>query len=62
MNGKMIGTLVGLVFGFVALHYGFLAAIFLALCAWAGWTVGRIADGDVSLADLVDRFSGRERI
>src|SRR5207248_3269783 len=51
MNGKIMGTLVGLIFGFVVLHYGLLAAVFLAVCAWAGWWVGRIADGDVSLAE-----------
>ena len=62
MSGKIIGTLVGLGLGFVVLHYGLVAAIFLGVCAWAGWWVGRIADGEVSLADILDRYAGRDRI
>lgn len=61
-HGKWIGALFGVAFGLAVIYFGFLRALGLAVCATAGWWIGRIADGEVSLLDLVERYSGRDRI
>jgi uncharacterized membrane protein len=62
MNAKVIGALVGLVFGLAILHYGLIATVFILVCALAGWWIGRIVEGEISLAEILDRFSTRDRI
>ena len=62
MSGKLIGMLLGLGFGLAVLHYGLVAAVFLLVCAFIGWQVGRVIEGEVSLLDLLDRTSRRERL
>lgn len=43
-RGKALGILLGLIFGWFAITYGVLKAIFVALCAGAGFYIGRQFD------------------
>ena len=45
--GKIIGVLIGLIFGCLAIKYGLLKAIFVAICAYAGYHLGRWLDDRV---------------
>jgi hypothetical protein len=62
VSGKTVGAVVGLAFGVVVLTYGVVAGGFLAACTFAGWWIGRLLDGEIHLGELLDRYSGRERI
>lgn len=51
-------SFLGLAFGFLILHYGFVQAVFLAAMAAAGWFVGRVLEGEIDLSEFARR---RER-
>ncbi len=61
MRAKTLGLILGLAFGLSILYFGLIKTVFLAVCAGAGWFLGRVVDGEVSLADLVERTSTRDR-
>ena len=42
--GKAVGILIGILFGLLAIKYGLLRAIFVALCALAGYYIGKRLD------------------
>jgi len=62
MAGKTVGALIGFGLGWAMIQFGFLAAVFIGVCALAGFFIGRIVDGEVSLVELLDRYAGRERM
>lgn len=57
-RGKAAGIALGLVFGWFAITYGILKAIFVSLCIVAGYYIGRQID---SRTDWKDLFTGRFR-
>ena len=61
VSGKIAGAVIGLGFGLVVIHYGLLRALFLAACAFAGWWIGRVLEGEISLDEIIARLAGRER-
>ncbi len=54
-RGKVTGIALGLVFGWFAIVYGILKAVFVSLCVFAGYYIGKQVDRRVDLKDL---FSG----
>ena len=50
--GKAIGAAGGLIFGLLAVKYGLLKTLFIALCAAAGYYLGKRLDERVGLRDL----------
>lgn len=57
-RGKVAGIVLGLVFGWFAITYGILKAVFVSLCIVAGYYIGRQID---QRADLKELFLGRFR-
>ncbi|MFZ5633649.1 MAG: DUF2273 domain-containing protein [Bacillota bacterium] len=57
-RGKAAGIALGLVFGWFAITYGILKAVFVSLCIVAGYYIGRQID---SHTDWKDLFGGRFR-
>lgn len=57
-RGKAAGIGLGLVFGWFAITYGILKALFVSLCIVAGYYIGRQID---SRTDWKEFFSGRFR-
>ncbi|MFZ5644061.1 MAG: DUF2273 domain-containing protein [Bacillota bacterium] len=55
-RGKLAGIIIGLIFGWFAITYGFLKAVFVSLCIGAGYYIGRQVD---RRADLTEIFLGR---
>jgi len=56
LNPKIIGAIIGLVFGVIIIWFGFLQAFLLALCILAGWLVGKFWMGEIDLLALYERF------
>ncbi len=44
-RGKVIGTSVGLLLGWMVVEYGVLKTLFVAVCLGAGYLIGSRADG-----------------
>lgn len=58
--GKAAGVLLGLAFGLLACKYGFFKALFVVICAVAGYYGGKRLDEKVDLRELIAGFF-RER-
>lgn len=58
--GKVIGVLLGLIFGWFAIQYGLLKAIFVTVCAVAGYYIGKRLDEKVDFREMFSRLF-RER-
>jgi len=57
--GKIIGVLIGLIFGCLAIKYGLIKALFVALCAFAGYHLGKWLDQRVDFRSLFAGFFQR---
>ncbi|MDQ7792990.1 MAG: DUF2273 domain-containing protein [bacterium] len=56
-RGKILGSLAGLVFGLMVLMVGLLWTLFIGLCVFVGYLVGRRVDeGKEDLLDMLDRL------
>jgi len=51
-----VGTILGLGFALVYIHYGFLRTVFILLCAAVGYYIGMRVDGDEDLRALIERL------
>lgn len=61
MTPRVIGIGVGLVLGFVWMSLGFWAAVLTGGLALAGWFVGSLIEGTISIVDLWESLQGRRR-
>ncbi|WP_288183680.1 DUF2273 domain-containing protein [uncultured Sporomusa sp.] len=55
-SGKMIGVLVGFVIGILILTFGFFQTLFVALCAAAGYVVGKRIDQKEDIMEILDKL------
>ena len=55
MPMKYAGALAGLVFGYLILRFGFVAAVFVLALAAVGWIVGRVLDGEIDVTSYIRR-------
>lgn len=58
--GRILGVILGLFFGWLAIKYGLWKALFVTLCAVAGYYLGKQLDNQAGLRERVSRFF-RER-
>ncbi|HBC93553.1 MAG TPA: hypothetical protein DCZ10_11835 [Pelotomaculum sp.] len=58
--GKAVGIILGLLYGFLAIKYGFFKAFFVLICAALGYYIGKRLDEKVDLRELFLRLF-RER-
>lgn len=54
--GKAIGVLLGLIFGWFAIKYGFFKALFVAGCAVAGYYIGKRLDEKIDFREFFSRL------
>ncbi|MCL6447518.1 MAG: DUF2273 domain-containing protein [Armatimonadetes bacterium] len=54
-RGKITGVILGLIFGWLIILYGFLKTFFIALCAGIGYYIGKRADEKYDFKDLLAR-------
>lgn len=59
-RGKVIGVVLGLTFGWFAISYGLLKAVFVALCIVVGYYTGKSVDDRVDVREKISRLF-RER-
>lgn len=67
MRARMLGTLLGFGFGWAMLQFGvWRTLLYLGSCtllgALVGGFIGRVLEGEVSLDELIARYSGRDRM
>ncbi|MGI6597827.1 MAG: DUF2273 domain-containing protein [bacterium] len=55
-GGKVIFSILGLVFGLTVLAKGFFAAFFLLVCLIAGYMLGKQVDQGEKLSSLLDKI------
>lgn len=54
--GKILGILLGLVFGWLVIHYGFFKTFFIMLMVAIGYFLGKQLDEGDSLGSIFDRI------
>jgi hypothetical protein len=52
MSASLVGLLIGLALGIIWVLLGFGAAVLCAALAMAGWLIGAIAQGKISLTNV----------
>lgn len=60
LKTKHIGAILGLLLGLAFHYYGFEVTVFLAAMTALGWTLGRAADGEIDLSEMLRRRSGED--
>lgn len=55
-RGRVIGTVAGITFALVYLHFGLLRTLFIAACALFGYYIGTRLDADEDLRSLLERI------
>jgi uncharacterized membrane protein len=55
-RGKLIGLLIGLLFAYLVITYGFLITLFVGLCLFIGFTIGKRFDDNESLREVIERI------
>lgn len=61
-KGKVLGTITGILLGWLTIKYGLVKAIFVLLCLFVGYGVGARLDERGDTGDLVGGlFSSRRR-
>lgn len=55
-TGKVMFSILGLIFGLTVLSKGFFAALFLVVCLVVGYTFGRQIDEGEKLASLLGKL------
>jgi len=58
LQTKHICGLVALGFALLVIQYGFMKALLAAVITFAGWTVGRILDGEIDITRYIRRVQG----
>jgi uncharacterized membrane protein len=59
--GKIIGILLGLIFGYLAIKYGLLKALFVAACVCAGFYIGKRLDENIDFKILLNKYFGDDK-
>lgn len=58
-RGKALGVILGLIFGWFAISYGFLKAIFVSICIIVGYIIGKRIDENGDVKKAFDRLFGQ---
>ncbi len=60
-RGKIIGVGLGLLFGIFAAIFGILKALFISVCVFVGYVIGKRIDEQGNFKDILDKVINRER-
>ena len=60
-RGKIVGVILGLVFGWFAITYGLLKAVFVAMCIGLGFYAGKRLDEQVERPEFLSRMFKERR-
>lgn len=59
-RGRVIGIALGLILGWMILHYGWLATLFWIICIGVGYIIGKRIDEHESWQDVLERIFPRK--
>ena len=60
-RGKIIGVFLGLIFGWFAITYGLLKAVFVSICVGLGFYAGKRLDEQVERPEFLSRMFKERR-
>lgn len=55
-RGKVIGLFAGLIFGILVINIGFLKTLFITLCLYLGYIIGKRVDDNESIREVIERM------
>ncbi|HUW64312.1 MAG TPA: DUF2273 domain-containing protein [Spirochaetia bacterium] len=55
-RGKVVGVVLGLLFGLLLVTWGFFKTVFVALCVVLGYLIGKRLDDHFDFRDILNRF------
>lgn len=55
-KGKVFGTIIGLLIGWIVIKYGVLRGLFVFLCVGVGLYIGNIYDNQGDITNVINRF------
>jgi len=59
-RGKTIGILIGFLFSILVISIGLLETVFIAVCIYIGFIIGKRLDENESFQDLVNKLLGKK--
>ena len=55
-RGKVIGVILGLIFGLAVIFWGFWKAVFVTICIVIGLLIGKAIDSQFSFKEMLNRM------
>lgn len=55
-KGKVFGTIIGLLVGWIIIKYGVLRGLFVFICVGFGLYIGNLYDNHGDVTDVINRF------
>lgn len=55
-SGKLLGVLLGFLFGILVITFGFFRTLFVAFCVVAGYVVGKRIDQKEDIMEILDKL------
>lgn len=55
-RGKLFGIVLGLVFGMLVITIGFLQTLFVSLCIYVGYIIGKRVDDSEGIREVMDHL------
>lgn len=55
-KGKTIGTLLGFIIAILVLTIGFFKTLFIVLCTWLGYYIGKKTDNQENIKEIIERI------
>ncbi|HLR34352.1 MAG TPA: DUF2273 domain-containing protein [Tissierellales bacterium] len=60
-KGRTIGAIIGLIIGIFILIIGFFRTLFIGICTWLGYYIGKISDDRESFNDILKKVMPHNR-
>lgn len=60
-RNKVIGVIIGLLFGLCVVKYGFWQSVFILICVLVGLFIGKKLDDKVDIKSTVERIFNKEQ-
>lgn len=55
-KGKTIGTLFGFIIAILVISIGFFKTLFIVLCTWLGYFLGKKTDNQENIREIIERI------
>ncbi len=55
-KGKTIGTILGFIIAILVISIGFFKTLFIVLCTWLGYYIGKKADNQENIREIIEKI------